>query len=210
MGGADARGRILRGLRVLRAVRGGGAEPDAIQARDPNAPGARCRGDPVCVARRRGPDDPLQHTLRHHPRQHRSHRRKRPGHAMPRGGRCDIGGAFQRQHGSGPPAGPIGARRRTHPLRDDDHHQQCRRRTTGESGQHQAECGVGARVRQALHHRRLPLRRECLVHQATRIGSTNSRHPGHRPRHVRVRRRHDDVGKEGRVREYRRLAGAER
>ena len=43
--------------------------------------------------------------------------------------------------------------------------EQCRWRSTGESCKHRGHCGGGPSLRQAIHHRWLSLRRECLVHK---------------------------------------------
>ena len=71
------------------------------------------------------------------------------------------------------------------PLRDADGDQQRRRRPAGQSRQHPRRRRAGASIRQAVHHRRLPLRRERLVHQDARAGPGQPRRRRHRARHVR-------------------------
>ena len=61
------------------------------------------------------------------------------------------------------------------PLRDADRHQQCRRRPAGEPREHPRRGGDRAPPRQAALHRRLPLRRERLVHQVPRARAGRSR-----------------------------------
>ena len=119
-----------------------------------------------------GKVDPEQHPLRHHPRQRRVHRR---GGGRPR-------------HPGGPRPAPRSTRSRAtwtstrstrccasaarrHPGRVRDRHQQLRRRPAGLAGEPARRCGrVCDRARRAAVPRRLPLRRERLVHPRARAG----------------------------------------
>ncbi len=91
-----------------------------------------------------------------------------------------------------------------------DGDQQRRRRAAREPREHSRGRRDRAPPRPPVHHRRLPIRRECLFHQDARSRPGRSSGQGDRPRHVRGCRRHDDVGQEGRVREHRGLARSER
>ena len=66
------------------------------------------------------------------------------------------------------------------------------------------------RLRDPALPRRLPVRRERLVHQDARARPGRPVDPRHRPRDRVAGRRHDDVGQEGRAGQHRRLAGDER
>ena len=61
-------------------------------------------------------------------------------------------------------------------------------------------------VRRAALPRRLPVRRERLVHPDARAGAGRPRRRRHRARDRRPRRRHDDEREEGPARQHRRLA----
>ena len=89
-------------------------------------------------------------------------------------------------------------------------HQQLRRRPAGQPGE-PARRARGLRpLRRAAVPRRLPLRRERVVHPRARGRPRRPPDPRHRPRDGVPGRRHDDVGQEGRPRQHRRLAGHER
>ena len=108
--------------------------------------------------------------------------------------------------------GPRGARRlaarargrRTVRVRDD--HQQQRRRAAGVAGQPARGPRAVRPLRQAAVPRRLPLRRERLVHPRTRAGPGRPRRDRHRARHGRAGRRHDDERQEGPDGQHRWLA----
>ena len=102
------------------------------------------------------------------------------------------------------------ARRRARPGRVRDDHEQLRRRPARLPGQ-PARRPRGVRpIRAAALPRRVPLRRERVVHQAARGRLRRCLGPRHRARDGVAGRRHDDVGQEGRARQHRRLAGHER
>ena len=63
-------------------------------------------------------------------------------------------------------------------------------------------------LRRAALPRRVPLRRERLLHPAPRARQLLPQHPRHRARDGLLRRRHDDVGQEGPDGQHRRLARA--
>ena len=77
VGGDPARRRELRRLAVVVRVPRGGAGAVPVPARDPDAPGPRRREDPLHRDRRPGKDRPEQHALRHDARERRVHRRAR-------------------------------------------------------------------------------------------------------------------------------------
>ncbi len=117
----------------------------------------------------RGRRGAQQHPLRHHPRQRRVPGRHRTGLHRRRGPGPAPGRAVQGRHGPGQARRRVReVRRRPHPLRDADDHQQQRRRPAGVHGQHQGRVRVRARPGQAPDLRRLPFRRERLVHPAAR------------------------------------------
>ena len=151
-----------------RVPRGGpGALP--VPARHPDPPGPGRREDPVLGDRRPGQGHPEQHPLRHDPGERRVHRRRggRPGHRRgprsrraihPFKGNMDVDGARRV---------PDRARRRERPGRLRDHHQQLRRRPAGLARQPARRPRRLRPVRRAALPRRLPVRRERLVHQAS-------------------------------------------
>ncbi len=149
---------------------------------------------------------PSNNALRHHARQHRGDRRPggRPGDCG--GARPGQHASLQGQHGRGPARRAAQGVGREHPPRDADDHQQRGRRSAGEPRERAGGGRDCAPVREAVDHRCLPLRRECLVHQVPRAGAAVARRHGHRPGRVRCRRWHDDERQEGRVRQHRRVA----
>ena len=156
--------------------------PVPVQARHPHPPGPRGREDPVHGDRRAGQGHPQQHPLRHDPRQRGVHGRRgrRPRHR--RGPPAVADPPVQGEHGHrGAGAAARGAGRRGPGRRDDDH-QQLRRRPAGEPRE-PARGPRGLRpLRQAAVPRRLPVRRERVVHQDPRAGPGRPPGRGHRPR----------------------------
>ncbi len=153
-----------------------------------------------------GQGRPEQHPLRHHPRQRRVHRRRgrRPGDR--RGPRPVVAAPVQGQHRHRRAGRAAGRARRRGAAGHGHHHEQQRRRPAGVAGQ-PARGARGLRpVRQAAVPRRLPLRRERVVHPRARGGPGRPRRGRHRPRVRLAGRRHDDVGEEGPARQHRRLA----
>ena len=211
VGGDPARRRELRRLAVVVRVPRGGPGAVPVPARHPHPPGPGRREDPVQRARRAGQGRPQQHPLRHHARQRRVHRRRggRPGH--PRGRRPAGDRTRSRATWTSPRSTPArrerGDRR---PGRVRDRHQQLGRRPAGLAGQ-PARGPRGVRpLRHAAVPRRLPLRRERVVHQDPRAGPGRPSGHRHRARDGVPRRRHDDERQEGRPRQHRRLARDER
>ena len=138
-----------------------------LPARHPHAPGPRRREDPVLGARRPGQGRPQQHPLRHHPGQRRVHRRRgastwsSPRAAVPAAihpfkGNMDLD-ALEALHRAS--AGRARAGRVRH------HHQQLGRRPAGVAGEPARRARDLRPLRHAALPRRLPLRRERLVHQ---------------------------------------------
>ena len=178
--------------------------------RHPDPPGPR-RGAPAVLerpeARRRGAQ---QHALRHHPRQRRAPGRRgaRPGHR--RGPRSVLPASLQGQPrpGEARPGDPRG-RARARAAGDAHRHQQLGRRAAGLDRQ-RARGARGLRpARRAAVLRRLPLRRELLVHPGARAGLVGPQRPGHRARAVLLRRRLHHERQEGRAGQHRRLPGAQ-
>ena len=110
----------------------------------------------------------------------------------------------------GRPGGAADGPRRGRPGRVRDHHQQLRRRAAGLAREPARRARAVRPLRGAALPRRLPVRRERLVHQDPRAGPGRPVDPGHRPRHGVARRRDDDERQEGRAGQHRRLAGDER
>ena len=169
------------GLAVLLRVPGRRARAVPVRARDPHPPGPGGREDPVQrpgAARAGGAE---QHALRHHPSQRRVHRGagRRPGDRArawtrsadhPFKGNMDVEAldALLRERGGRRPG-------RVH-----DDHQQQRRRAAGVAGQPARGPPGLRRARQEAVSRRLPLRRERLVHPRTRAGAGGPRRDRHR------------------------------
>ncbi len=146
-----------------------------------------------------GQGDPQQHPLRHDPGERRGDRRRGggPGH---RGGPPPRGRApVQGQHGPRPARGvPRRARRgRASRLRHD--HQQLGRRPAGQPGEPARRAGAVRPVRGAALPRRLPVRRERLVHQGARARPGRSTGGRDRARGREPGRRDDHVSQEGRA-----------
>ena len=146
---------------VQRAVR--------VRARDPDPPGPGRGADPLQRARRPGQGRPEQHALRHHARQRRVHRRRGARPADRRGARSRPASIPSRATWTSTALEALlrGARRRR-PGGHGHRHQQLRRRPAGLAG----EPARGARGLRPSRHaavpRRLPLRRERLVHPRAR------------------------------------------
>ena len=170
--------RVVRRQPLLVPLRGGGARHLRLPPRPAHAPGPRRRADPVLRALQAGRRRSQQHPLRHDARQRRVHRRRgaRPGHRRRPGA---LGPPpLQGQHGRGPAPG---AHRGGGPRADSAVHadgdQQLRRRPAGLDGQRPRGLGGLPRARHPALHRRLPLRRERLLHQAARGGVRANRTP---------------------------------
>ena len=174
VGGHPARRRELRRLAVLVPVPGGRPGAVPVRARDPHPPGAGRREDPVHRHRRPGQGHPEQHPLRHHAGQRRG---DGSGGRRPRdrgGARPGRSAPVQGEHGPRSPRGlPAGAsRRRARGVRD--RHQQLRRRSARVAGEPARRACALRSLRGAAVPRRLPLRRERLVHQASASPATPS------------------------------------
>ena len=121
-----------------------------------------------------GKVDPEQHALRHDARQRRGDRRRRPRPGRRRGPRPVGAPSVQGQHGRrrvGAAAGRA-RRRRAGGLRD--RHEQLRRRSAGLAREPPGGPRRLRPVRQAALPRRVPVRRERMVHQdpRTRAGAS--------------------------------------
>ena len=101
-------------------------------------------------------------------------------------------------------------RRRPRAARHGHRDEQLRRRPAGLAGEPARRPRAVRPVREAVLPRRLPVRRERLLHQAPRAGPREADAEGDRPGDVLPGRRLHDVGEEGRPREHRRLPGHER
>ncbi len=206
MGGHHAGRRELRRqpqLRPLSRLRPGHLR---LPARDPHAPGPRGRAHPVQRGVQEGRCRSQQHALRYHARQHRIRRRRGRGSADRRSAPARGVASLQRQHGCGSAGAADRARRpRAHSAGHADHHQQLRRRPAGLDG----ECARRQRgLPQASHPavlRRLPLRRERLLHQAARRRLRIEDAEADCAGDVRAGRRLHHVGEEGRHGQHRRL-----
>ena len=211
VGGHPARRRELRRLAVVVPLPRGGAGALPVRARHPHASGPRGGADPVLRDRRAGQGRPQQHALRHHAGQRRAHRAPRRVDLVIAGGPGPGGAApVQGQHGHrrARAAARRARRRRAGRLRHD--HEQLRRRPAGVAGE-PARGARGVRpARRAAVPRRLPLRRERVVHPRARGGLRRRDGRRDRARDRLARRRHDDERQEGPAREHRRLAGDER
>ena len=207
VGRDPARRRVLRRLAVVLRVPGRRARAVPVRARDPHPPGPGGREDPLQRPRGAWEGGAEQHALRHHPGQRRVHRGagRRPGH---RGGPRPAGRPpVQGQHGRRG-TGRVAARARgRRPGRVRDDHQQQRRWAAGVAGQPARGPRGVRRARQAAVPRRLPLRRERLVHPRARAGAGRPRRDRHRARDGIAGRRHDDERQEGPDGQHRRMAG---
>ncbi len=122
----------------------------------------------------------------------------------------DVVASVQGQHG--PRGAGAGADRAARPgaAGDDDRDQQFRRRPAGRPREHPRRPRHLPAVRRAALSRRLPVRRERLVHQAARAGPRARSPDRDRPGDVRRSRRRHDERQEGRHGEHRRLSRDER
>ena len=171
VGGDHARRRELRRFALLPPLRAGGAPPHAVPPHHPDASGPRGRGDPVSSDRRTRTQDSRRTPIstpraaiskRPAPRRSTCQRRKDATRRRPIRSRATWTSTRLEAF--------LAREWRRRPLRHADGHQQRRRRPAGFARQHPRGGGTGASIRQAVHHRRLPLRRERLVHQAARAG----------------------------------------
>ena len=103
-----------------------------------------------------------------------------------------------------------GARAGARARRDGHGHQQLRRRPAGQPGEPPRGAGGLRPLRAAAVPRRLPVRRERLVHPRARAGPVRARRRRHRAGDGLARRRDDDERQEGPARQHRRLAGLQR
>ena len=203
--------RVLRRQPVLLPAAGDGAGHHRLRRGHPHPPGTGCRADPLRDGgggRRRRPQ---QHPLRHHEGQHRAPAGRGPRPRHRRGAGPGGGPPVQGQHGPRRPAGhDRGGGRRGGAVRHGHRHQQQRRRPAGVDGEPARCAGRVRRARAAPHPRRLPLRRERLVHPDPRTGLRRPLTGRDRQGDVLPRRRVHDVGEEGRPRQHRGVPRHER
>ena len=167
----DARGRVVRRRPELLPLRGHDPFDLRLPARDPDAPGPR-RGEPAVLdgpPAGRGRSE--QHPLRHDAGQRRGQRRRRRGPGDSRGPRSSRPPPLQGQHGPRAPRGLSLGERRQGPARHADADEQLGRRSARVARERPGGERALPEVRRPAHHRRVPLRRERLVHQAARGGS---------------------------------------
>ena len=155
-----------------------------FRARHPDPPGPGGREDPVLGHRRAGQGHPQQHPLRHDARQRRVHRAPRRStssspRAATRTAIHPFKGNMDVERARAPARRARGDRR---PGRLRDRHQQLGRRPAGLA----REPARGPRrvrpLRRPALPRRLPVRRERVVHQDARAGPGRPLDPRHRPR----------------------------
>ena len=185
--------------------------PDRVRAHHPDAPGARGRAHPVphrAVAQATSCRTTTTSTRRAPTSRWRRPRRvdlviaegRVPATLHPFKGNVDLA-ALERvlaEHG-----GP-------RPARDGHGHQQLRRRTAGVPGEPPRRPGALRPLPQAVLPRRVPVRRERVLHQDARSRPGGPDAEGDRAGDVLARRRLHDVGEEGRAGQHRRLPGDER
>ena len=160
--------RVLRRQPLVLPLRGGRQGPDRVRARHPHAPGPGCRADPLSHGAEAGPDRSQQQSLRHDARQHRGGGRRGPGPRHPRGHRAAGHSPVQGQRRPRRARAPARGAREPGAAGDGDGHQQLGRRPACVAREPARRPQVLRPVRQAVLPRRVPVRRELLVHQAPR------------------------------------------
>ena len=189
---------------------GCGARALPLPPRHPDAPGPRRRTDPLLGHRGSGKGDPEQHALRYDAREHRGDRCRSGRSRHRRGPGTPAYPSIQREHGPRGARRAAGEARRRRPGGLRHRHEQLRRGTAGLDGEHPLSAGGVRSLSRAVLSRRVPLRRERVVHPHAREGLRGQGRSGHRARDGVIRGRDDDEREEGSAGEHRRLARAQR